>query len=153
MAMNTKAVFIHPVDIVVFAYVDAIAIMVEITAPDEIVVPEGLLVIQIIGKESVGTEDCRRERDLLREFVGEFGTRGFKDILLEEIPAVFEFGVEERLVEVPVLVVETGFLLLGIDAEDFAEVTQSDRYVRDGWDTHYQDIILGVLFQIGLFVI
>jgi hypothetical protein len=118
MAMNTKAVFIHPVDIVVFAYVDAIAIMVEITAPDEIVVPEGLLVIQIISKESVGTEDCRRERDLLREFVGEFGTRGFEDILLEEVPTVFEFGVEERLVEIPVLVVEAGFLLLGIDAED-----------------------------------
>jgi hypothetical protein len=118
MAMDTKAVFIHPVDIVVFAYVDAIAIMVEITAPDEIVVPEGLLVIQIISKESVGTEDCRRERYLLREFVGEFGTRGFEDILLEEVPTVFEFGVEERLVEIPVLVVEAGFLLLGIDAED-----------------------------------
>ena len=153
MTMDTKAVFIHPVDIVVFAYVDAIAIMVEITAPDEIVVPEGLLVIQIISKESVGTEDCRRERDLLREFVGEFSTRGFEDILLEEVPTVFEFGVEERLVEIPVLVVEAGFLLLGIDAEDFTEITQGNRYVRDGWDTHYQDIIFGVLFQIGLFVI
>ena len=133
MPMDAEAVFVDPVDIVVLAYVDAIAIVVDIAAPDEVVVPERYVVVQVVGEEGVGTKDGRWEGDFLfQQFLGHHSAGGLEDIFLEEVPAVFEFFVDERLVEVPVLVVEAGFADGGVDAESLPQVTDGDVDAVDG---------------------
>ena len=57
MTVDTEAVFVDAVDIVVFAHVDAVAVMIGIAAPYEVVIPQMIAVLEIIGEESKGTED------------------------------------------------------------------------------------------------
>ena len=56
---QVKAVFVDTVDIVVLAHVDAVAVVVGIAAPHEIVVPQMLAILEIAGEEGEGTDVFR----------------------------------------------------------------------------------------------
>ena len=64
MAMHAEAVLIHPVHIVVLAHVDAVAVMISIAAPHEIMIPQFLVVAEPIGEERIRTEYRRREEKI-----------------------------------------------------------------------------------------
>ena len=65
MTVNTEPVLVDPVDIMVFTYIDTVAVMIDITAPHEIMIPQMLTITEIIGKERKGTEDRCREHIVL----------------------------------------------------------------------------------------
>ncbi len=54
MAMHAKAVLVDTVDIMVFAHVDTVAVMVGITAPDKVVIPQSAVVTEPTCKEGPG---------------------------------------------------------------------------------------------------
>ena len=62
MTVDTETVFVDTIDIVVFAHIDAVAVMIGIAAPYEVVIPQMIAILEIIGKEGKGTEDGRGER-------------------------------------------------------------------------------------------
>ncbi len=59
--MNTESIFIYTINIMVFTHIDAVAIVVGIATPHEIMPPQILVASIIICKEGIAAKNCRRE--------------------------------------------------------------------------------------------
>ncbi len=110
MPMNTKPILVNAINIMVLAHINAIAIMVGITTPNEVVPPQVLIMGIIVGKEGVAAKNCRREvQALFGQIIWHYGTGLFKDILLDKVPPIFKRQIHEVFLHVPVLIIQARF--------------------------------------------
>jgi hypothetical protein len=56
--MDAESILIHAINIVILTYIDPVAIVVGIAAPHEIMPPQILIFCKVVGKESIGAENC-----------------------------------------------------------------------------------------------
>lgn len=49
--MNTKTIFIHPVHIMIFSYINTITIMIYIMTPNKIMIPQQFFADMVISKK------------------------------------------------------------------------------------------------------
>ena len=117
MAVHAEAVLIHTVNIVVLAHIDSVTVMISIATPHEIVIPQFFVVTEPIGKEGVGAEYRRGEGIVgCHELFRHHRPRRLDHFLPDEIPTGFERAIDEVLVHIPVLIVETGPTHIGVYA-------------------------------------
>ena len=107
MAVYAETVFIHSVNIVIFAHINPVGVVVKVGAPYEVVIPKILPASKVPGKESIDTKDCRREDYILLQQVFRLhGPALLEHVFPDQIPARLKSAEHKIFMEIPVLIVQ-----------------------------------------------
>ena len=85
--MYAESVLVYTIYVMILTHIDTITIVINITAPDEIMPPQVLVIAEVVSKEGVATKDSCREMDpSIHEVYRHHSTGILIHILLDEIP-------------------------------------------------------------------